>query len=116
MCVQRLNACGVRTHNNVVDITNYVMLELGQPIHAYDLDKLQGGITVRRANAGETLKTLDGQERKLNPEDLLICDESGPIGLAGVMGGADSEISASTVDVLIESAQSEPAAAERVAA
>lgn len=103
----RLQLAGIRSISLVVDITNYVMLELGQPIHAYDLAALRGGITVRRAAAGETLETLDGQTRTLHPEDLLITDESGPIGLAGVMGGASTEISASTVDVLIEAAHFE---------
>lgn len=103
----RLQLAGIRSISLVVDITNYVMLELGQPIHAYDLAALQGGITVRRAAPGETLETLDGQTRTLHEEDLLITDESGPIGLAGVMGGASTEISASTVDVLIEAAHFE---------
>ena len=79
----RLQLAGIRSISLVVDITNYVMLELGQPIHAYDLAALQGGITVRRAAPGESLETLDGQTRTLHPEDLLITDESGPIGLAG---------------------------------
>ncbi len=113
--VARLKLAGMRSISLVVDITNYVMLELGQPIHAYDLDKLQGGITVRRANAGETLKTLDGQERKLNPEDLLICDESGPIGLAGVMGGESTEVSLETKNVLIEAAHFDPISIARTA-
>lgn len=103
----RLQLAGIRSISLVVDITNYVMLELGQPIHAYDLAALQGGITVRRAAPGETLETLDGQTRTLHSEDLLITDESGPIGLAGVMGGASTEISASTLDVLIEAAHFE---------
>ncbi len=103
----RLQLAGIRSISLVVDITNYVMLELGQPIHAYDLAALQGGITVRRAAPGETLETLDGQTRTLHAEDLLITDESGPIGLAGVMGGASTEISDSTVDVLIEAAHFE---------
>jgi len=105
--VSRLKLSGMRSISLVVDITNYVMLELGQPIHAYDFDKLQGGITVRRAAEGETLKTLDGQERKLDIEDLLITDASGPIGLAGVMGGESTEVSKDTVNVLVESAHFE---------
>lgn len=100
----RLKLAGMRSISLPVDITNYVMLELGQPVHAYDLDKITGGFTVRRANKNETLKTLDGQERKLHEEDLLITDESGPIGLAGVMGGASTEVSDSTTNVLIEAA------------
>lgn len=106
--VARLVLAGIRSISLPVDITNYVMLELGQPIHAYDLDALSGGITVRRAKEGETLLTLDEQERKLHPEDLLITDESGPIGLAGVMGGASTEISDSTTNVLVEAAWFEP--------
>ena len=106
--VARLKLAGMRSISLVVDITNYVMLELGQPTHAYDLDKVKGGITVRRAKAGETLVTLDGQTRKLFEEDLLITDESGPIGLAGVMGGESTEVSATTQNVLIEAAHFEP--------
>jgi len=102
--VARLTLAGVRSISLLVDITNYVMLELGQPIHGYDLDKLTGGITVRRAAEGETLQTLDGQTRTLFAEDLLITDESGPIGLAGVMGGATTEMSETTTNVLVEAA------------
>ncbi|QIG38083.1 phenylalanine--tRNA ligase subunit beta [Microbacterium sp. 4R-513] len=102
--VARLTLAGIRSLGVLIDITNYVMLELGQPIHGYDLDKLQGGITVRRATAGEKLETLDGKVRTLSPEDLLITDASGPIGLAGVMGGGTTEMSASTRNVLIEAA------------
>src|SRR4051794_15820497 len=111
----RLRLAGVRTISLPVDITNYVMFELGQPIHAYDLDKLTGGITVRRANPGETLETLDGQTRKLSPEDLLITDGSGAIGLAGVMGGASTEVSETTRDVLIEAANFDPVSIARTA-
>ena len=100
----RLKLAGMRSISLAVDITNYVMLELGQPVHAYDLDKIKGAFTIRRATKGEVLKTLDGQERKLNEEDLLITDESGPIGLAGVMGGASTEVSDTTTSVLIEAA------------
>jgi phenylalanyl-tRNA synthetase beta chain len=105
----------MRSISLIVDITNYVMLELGQPLHAYDLDKLQGGITVRRANPGESLTTLDGQVRKLDVEDLLICDESGPIGLAGVMGGQSTEVSLETRNVLIEAANFDPISIARSA-
>lgn len=104
----RLLLAGIRSLGLEVDISNYVMLELGQPLHAYDLSKLTGGITVRRALPGETLVTLDGQERKLHEEDLLITDESGPIGLAGVMGGESTKTDATTTDVLIEAATFDP--------
>jgi len=102
--VSRLKLAGIRSLSLIVDITNYVMLELGQPLHGYDLDKLSGGIVVRRAKHGETFVTLDGQERTLHGEDLLITDASGPIGLAGVMGGLDTEITDTTRNVLIEAA------------
>ncbi|MFT4212492.1 MAG: phenylalanine--tRNA ligase subunit beta, partial [Microbacterium sp.] len=102
--VTRLALAGIRSLGILVDITNYVMLELGGPIHGYDLDRLTGGITVRRAVAGETLETLDGQVRELHAEDLLITDETGPVGLAGVMGGAATEMSAATTNVLVEAA------------
>ena len=113
--IARLKLAGMRSISLVVDITNYVMLELGQPIHAYDLDKLSDGILVRRASAGETLKTLDGQVRKLDIEDLLITDSSGPIGLAGVMGGESTEVSDSTVNVIIEGAHFDPVSIARTA-
>ncbi|WP_394279681.1 phenylalanine--tRNA ligase subunit beta [Microbacterium sp.] len=100
----RLTLAGIRSLGILIDITNYVMLELGNPIHGYDLDLLNGGITVRRATAGEKLTTLDGKERSLSPEDLLITDESGPIGLAGVMGGGKTEMGDATRNVLIEAA------------
>jgi phenylalanyl-tRNA synthetase beta chain len=100
----RLRLAGIRSISLVVDISNYVMLELGQPLHFYDLDKLSGDIVVRRASAGETVRTLDDRERTLDPEDLLITDASGPIGIAGVMGGASTEVSDGTSNVLIESA------------
>ncbi|MCP2637238.1 phenylalanine--tRNA ligase subunit beta [Microbacterium sp. HD4P20] len=102
--IARLTLAGIRPLGILIDITNYVMLELGQPIHGYDLDKLQGGIIVRRAQPGEKLETLDGKERRLDPEDLLITDDSGPIGLAGVMGGGTTEMSGTTRNVLIEAA------------
>lgn len=109
----RLRLAGIRSISLPVDITNYVMLELGQPTHAYDLEKLTGGITVRRARAGETLETLDGVARALDPEDLLIADDAGPIGLAGVMGGAATEISDTTRDVLVEAANFDPVSIAR---
>jgi len=113
--VARLALAGVRSISLPVDITNYVMFELGQPIHGYDLDTLTGGITVRRATAGEKFETLDGKLRTLDVEDLLVTDESGAIGLAGVMGGAKTEMSASTTDVLIEAGNWEPVSIARTA-
>lgn len=101
----RLRLAGVRSISLPVDISNYVMLETGQPLHFYDADALQGGITVRRAKQGEKLTTLDGKERDLHVEDLLICDDSGAIGLAGVMGGASTETSDSTTSIVIEAAR-----------
>jgi phenylalanyl-tRNA synthetase beta chain len=103
----RLRLGGIRSISLPVDISNYVMLELGQPLHFYDQDKLSGEIVVRRAVAGEKLATLDGKERSLDPEDLLITDASGPIGIAGVMGGAATEVSDATSTVLIEAAHFE---------
>jgi len=111
--VSRLALAGVRSISLPVDITNYVMFELGQPIHGYDLDRLSGGITVRRAKKGEKLTTLDDQVRTLDPEDLLITDESGPIGLAGVMGGASTEIHDGTTNVLVEAAWFDPVSIAR---
>ncbi len=102
--ITRLTLAGIRPLGILIDITNYVMLELGNPIHGYDLDALTGGITVRRAAPGEKLTTLDGQERTLHGEDLLITDETGPIGLAGVMGGATTEMTDTTTNVLVEAA------------
>jgi phenylalanyl-tRNA synthetase beta chain len=99
----RLTAAGQRPINNVVDITNYVMLLTAQPLHAFDLDKVPGGaLTVRTASAGETMTTLDGVERSLDAETVLVCDENGPTGIAGIMGGQVSEVSAGTTRVLLE--------------
>lgn len=113
--VSRLKLAGMRSISLVVDITNYVMLELGQPLHAYDLDKLSGGITVRRAKSGESIVTLDGQERKLDAEDLLITDDARVLGIAGVMGGQFSEVTDSTKNVLIEAAHFDPISIARSA-
>lgn len=113
--VKRLALMGIRSISLPVDISNYVMMELGQPTHTYDLNKLTGGITVRRATKGETLVTLDEQKRNLSTEDLLITDESGPIGLAGVMGGATTEIDDASTDVLIEAATFDPVTIARTA-
>ena len=101
---QRIEQAGMRSISLAVDVTNYVMLELGHPIHGYDLAKLQGGIVVRTARDGEKLKTLDGVERTLSVEDTVVCDDRGAIGLAGVMGGEDTELSATSTEVLVEAA------------
>lgn len=113
--VKRLALMGVRSISLPVDISNYVMMELGQPTHCYDLSKLQGGITVRRAHEGETLVTLDEVTRALSVEDLLITDGSGAIGLAGVMGGATTEVDDSTTDVVVEAATFDPVSIARSA-
>ena len=105
----RLLAAGMRPISNVVDVTNYVMLALGNPLHAFDFDTLAGGrVVVRRARAGETIRTLDGQVRQLEPSDLMIADGERSIALAGIMGGEETEISAETTDVLLEAANFEP--------
>ncbi len=101
---QRLALSGMRPISLAVDITNYVMLELGRPIHGYDADRLQGAIRVRRAAEGERLTTLDGVDRTLSPEDLVVTDDSGIIGLGGVMGGETTEVSPTTTRVLVEAA------------
>ncbi len=113
--IGRLKLAGIRSISLVVDISNYVMVELGQPLHAYDLDRIQGAITVRRAHPQEKLTTLDGQSRPLDPEDLLITDELGAIGLAGVMGGERTENTHDTVNVLIEAANFDPISIARTA-
>ena len=107
--VRRLEASGLRAINVVVDVTNYVLLEFGQPLHAFDLATLHGPeIRVRFARPGEKLATLDGQTRELAAEDLVIADAERPIALAGVMGGVDTEVGDATTDVLIESAHFHP--------
>ncbi|HEY4186313.1 MAG TPA: phenylalanine--tRNA ligase subunit beta [Polyangia bacterium] len=111
----RLAACGVRSISNLVDVTNAVMLETGHPLHAFDLDKLEGGIVVRRALAGEQLRTLDGIDRVLEPEDIVIADGRGPVALAGVMGGARAEVSETTVNVLLEAATFDPRSVRKTA-
>jgi phenylalanyl-tRNA synthetase beta chain len=103
--VRRLGAVGLRPINNVVDITNYVLMELGHPLHAFDLHKLENHqVVVRRARAGESVETLDGVSRSLNSEILVIADGGKPIAVAGIMGGRNTEVGADTVDVLLESA------------
>ena len=111
----RLKLAGMRSISIAVDITNYVMLEMGQPLHAYDLDRLTGGIEVRSAKKGENITTLDDKERILHEEDLLITDESGPIGIAGVMGGASTEVSDATTKILLEAAIFDPISIARSA-
>jgi phenylalanyl-tRNA synthetase beta chain len=112
----RLESCGIRSINNVVDITNYVMLETGQPLHAFDLDRLTTKkIVVRTAGDVREFTTLDGVPRELTAEDLLICDGDTPVALAGVMGGMDSEVSDSTRSLLLESANFAPISIRRTA-
>ncbi len=116
LVAERLELLGSRPINNVADATNYALNELGHPTHAFDLDLLDGGtIIVRRACAGESLRTLDGVERKLTPEDLVIADAKKPVALAGVMGGFDTMITEATKNVLIESAWFDPTTVRRMA-
>ncbi len=116
---EKVAAAGARPINNVVDITNYVMFELGQPLHAFDFDTLatdpqgRAAITVRRAAPQETLRTLDGVDRTLGDSTLLICDPTGPVALAGVMGGESTEVSDTTVNILLESARFDPETTSR---
>ncbi|MFT6117550.1 MAG: phenylalanyl-tRNA synthetase beta chain, partial [Candidatus Azotimanducaceae bacterium] len=102
--VEKLRRSGVRSIDPVVDVTNYVMLELGQPMHAYDLDRLQGEINVRVSTVDETVTLLDGQDIKLLADTLLITDQSGPIGIAGIMGGLSTSVTAKTTNIFFESA------------
>jgi len=105
----RLTNAGMRPISNVVDVTNYVMLALGNPLHAFDLAKLHGGrIVVRRAQKGETIRTLDGVDRELEPDDLMIADADRSVALAGIMGGEETEISEATTSILLEAANFEP--------
>ena len=114
--VCRLEAVGLRAINNIVDVTNYVMFELGQPLHAFDLDRLnEKRIVVRLARAGEKLISIDGRERALLPNMLVIADAARPVALAGVMGGIDSEVSGATKNVLLESARFEPLSVRKTA-
>jgi phenylalanyl-tRNA synthetase beta chain len=112
----RLVTAGIRTLGLAIDITNYVMLELGQPMHAFDADRIRGALVVRRASDGERLTTLDGVERLLSPEDMVICDDRGPVSLAAVMGGEISEVvPGSTTNVLFEAAHWDPTMVSRTA-
>jgi len=111
---QRIELCGVRAINNIVDVTNYVLLEMGQPLHAFDLDKLkEHRIIVRKAVRGETIVTLDGQEQRLSPGMLVIGDARRPVAIAGVMGGANTEVDEETTSILIESAYFNPSSVRR---
>jgi len=112
----RLHSVGLRAINNVVDVTNFVLMEMGQPLHAFDLDRLaEHRIVVRTAQEGQTFTTLDGTERTLGPDMLMICDGKGPVALAGIMGGLESEIEDHTTRVLIESAYFNPVTTRRTA-
>ena len=110
---RRLRQSGMRPISLAVDVANYVMLETGQPLHTFDRAKLTGPIGVRRARAGERLSTLDGAEHVLDPDDLVVTDDTGPIALAGVMGGASTEIDESTTDIVLEAAHWTPVAISR---
>src|SRR5206468_10540670 len=113
---QRLQAVGHRPINNIVDVTNYVMLALGHPMHAYDLDKLaEQTIIVRRGNAGEKIKTLDGETRAIDRDTVVIADGRHAIGLGGVMGGEESEIGPATRNILLECAWFDPSTIRRTA-
>ncbi|MGC5019455.1 phenylalanine--tRNA ligase subunit beta [Micromonospora sp. DT47] len=112
---QRLTVAGIRSISLPVDVTNYLMLELGQPMHAFDADRISGPLVVRRAEPGEKLTTLDGVSRTLAPEDMVICDDTGPISLAAVMGGETSEVIGGTTDVLFEAAHWDPVMVGRTA-
>ena len=114
--VRRLEAVGLRSINNIVDVTNYVMFEMGQPLHAFDHAKIAGGkINVRRAAPGEKLISLDGKEHTLEPGMLVIADEESPVALAGIMGGLHSEVTAATTTVLLEAARFEPLVVRKTA-
>lgn len=110
---RRLAAAGIRSISLAVDVTNYVMIETGHPLHAFDAAKLDGGIIVRRAASGETLRTLDGVDRVLTDDDIVVADQSKALSLAGVMGGEESEISSGTTDVVIEAASWDPPSISR---
>ena len=107
---ERLRRCGIRSVSPIVDVTNYVMLELSQPLHSFDLNQIKGGITVRMAKENEPLTVLSGEELKLHSDTLVIADDAGPVGIAGIFGGAASGISEKTQDVLLESAFFSPVA------
>lgn len=104
----RIEKMGMRSISLVVDVTNYVMLELGQPLHAFDRAKISGGLTIKRAGKKQGFTTLDGQTRELDPDDLMVCDDREPLALAGTMGGQSSEISASTTEIALEAVRFDP--------
>jgi phenylalanyl-tRNA synthetase beta chain len=110
---RRLMLAGIRSISLAVDVTNYVMLEMGQPMHAFDTPSIKGGLVVRRAQAGEKLTTLDDVERTLDPDDIIIADDSGPVSMAGVMGGASTEVRPDSTDILLEAAIWNPASIAR---
>ena len=105
---RRIEKMGMRSISLVVDVTNYVMLELGQPLHAFDKSKIKGGLTIKRAGKVQPFTTLDGQIRQLDPDDLMVCDDEKPLALAGTMGGATSEISETTTDIALEAVRFDP--------
>ena len=105
---RRIEKMGMRSISLVVDITNYVMLELGQPMHAFDKSKISGGLTIKRAGKAQKFTTLDGQERSLDPDDLMVCDDKQPLALAGTMGGLSSEITETTTDIALEAVRFDP--------
>ena len=105
---QRIEKMGMRSISLVVDVTNYVMLELGQPLHAFDKSKIAGGLTIKRAGKVQPFTTLDGQVRQLDPDDLMVCDDKTPLALAGTMGGQSSEISESTTEIALEAVRFDP--------
>ena len=105
---RRIEKMGMRSISLVVDVTNYVMLELGQPLHAFDAAKIKGGLTIKRAGKAQRFKTLDGVERTLDPDDLMVCDDDQPLALAGTMGGLSSEITETTTDIALEAVRFDP--------
>jgi phenylalanyl-tRNA synthetase beta chain len=105
---RRIEKMGMRSISLVVDVTNYVMLELGQPLHAFDKAKIAGGLTIKRAGTAQPFTTLDGQIRQLDPEDLMVCDDKQPLALAGTMGGQSSEISETTTEIALEAVRFDP--------
>ena len=105
---RRIEKMGMRSISLVVDVTNYVMLELGQPLHAFDKSKIKGGLTIKRAGSAQKFKTLDGVERTLDPDDLMVCDDEQPLALAGTMGGLSSEITETTTEIALEAVRFDP--------